>query len=61
MGEIDYLLEAAMLHLNMVEIKGEMNMNNQLVAIQKIREARAKMKEMEDRANQNRQGQNDQR
>lgn len=61
MGEIDYLLEAAMLHLNMVEVKGEMNMNNQLVAIQKIREARAKLKEMEEHANQNGPGQNDQR
>lgn len=61
MGEIDYLLEAAMLHLNMVEVKGEMNMNNQLVAIQKIREARAKLKEMEEYANQNGPGQNDQR
>ena len=46
MGEIDFLLNAAMLHMNMVEVKGEMNMNNQLVAIQKIREARKMLKEM---------------
>lgn len=46
MGDIDFLLNAAMLHLNMVEVKGEINMNNQLVAIQKIREARNMLKEM---------------
>ena len=51
-GQIDFLLNAAMLHLNMVEVKGEMNMNNQLVAIQKIREARTMMKE-EEHADQN--------
>lgn len=45
MDEIDFLLNAAMLHLNMVEVKGEMNMNNQLVAIQKIREARKMLQE----------------
>ncbi|MBE5800058.1 MAG: hypothetical protein E7321_08940 [Clostridiales bacterium] len=51
MDGIDFLLNAAMLHLNMVEVKGEMNMNNQLVAIQKIREARKMLKEMSENEN----------
>ena len=38
--QIDMLLNEAMLYLNGVEVKGEMNMNNQLLAIIKIREAR---------------------
>lgn len=57
MDGIDFLLNAAMLHLNMVEVKGEMNMNNQLVAIQKIREARKMLKEMSGNADQDKQGQ----
>ena len=58
MDEIDFLLNAAMLHLNMVEVKGEMNMNNQLVALQKIREARKLLKEMGENENRNEQGKN---
>ena len=57
---IDFILDAAALHLNMVEVKGEMNLNNQLVAIQKIREAKAMLKE-EAHGNQNEQGKDDQR
>lgn len=53
---IDFLLNAAMLHLNMVEVKGEMNMNNQLVAIQKIREARKLLKEEQEHADNNEHG-----
>ena len=53
MEGIDFLLNAAMLHLNLVEVKGEMNMNNQLVAIQKIREARNMLKEMDENENGN--------
>lgn len=58
MDGIDFLLNAAMLHLNMVEVKGEMNMNNQLVAILKIREARKLLKEMGENENRNEQGKN---
>ena len=58
MDGIDFLLNAAMLHLNMVEVKGEMNMNNQLVAILKIREARKLLKEMGENENRNEQGEN---
>ena len=43
--QIDMLLNEAMLYLNGVEVKGEMNMNNQLLAIIKIREARKLLKE----------------
>lgn len=43
--QIDMLLNEAMLYLNGVEVKGEMNMNNQLLAIIKIREARKLIKE----------------
>lgn len=43
--QIDMLLNEAMLYLNGVEVKGEMNMNNQLLAIIKIREARKLHKE----------------
>ena len=55
---IDFLLNAAMLHLNMVEVKGEINMNNQLVAIQKIREARKLLKEEQEHADNNEHGKN---
>lgn len=58
MGNVDFLLNAAMLHLNMVEVKGEVNMNNQLVAIQKIREARKLLEEMNEDENDNEQGKN---
>lgn len=58
MENIDFILNAAMLHLNMVEVKGEMNMNNQLVAIQKIREARKMLKEEQEHADKDEQGKN---
>lgn len=58
MENIDFILNAAMLHLNMVEVKGEMNMNNQLVAIQKIREARKMLKEEQEHADTDEQGEN---
>ena len=58
MDGIDFLLNEAMLHMNMVEVKGEMNMNNQLVAILKIREARKLLKEMGENENRNEQGEN---
>lgn len=58
MENVDFILNAAMLHLNMVEVKGEMNMNNQLVAIRKIREARNRLKEMGENENHDEQREN---
>ena len=42
---VDFILNTVMLLLNAVEVKGEMNLNNQLAAIQKIREVRKMIKE----------------
>ena len=44
-GKIDGLLEMAMIHMNMVKIEDERNWNNQLLSMQKIREARGLLKE----------------
>lgn len=45
MGAIDFELNTAMLVLNDVEVRGEKNLNNVLVAIQRIRSAREMIKE----------------
>lgn len=42
--KIDSLLEIAMIHMNMVKIEDEKNWNNQLLSMQKIREARKMLK-----------------
>lgn len=44
-SQADQLLQEAIEYMNKVEIKGEMNMNNQLIGFIKIREARKLLKE----------------
>ena len=56
MADIDFILNVAMLHLNAVEVKGETNINNILVAIQKIREARKMIKEDQEHEDNDEQG-----
>lgn len=55
---VDFILNSVMLLLNAVEVKGEINLNNQLAAIQKIREARKLLKEAQEHADNNEQGKN---
>lgn len=43
--KIDSLLENAMFYMNMVTIADEKNWNNQLLSMQRIREARKMLKE----------------
>jgi hypothetical protein len=54
----DFILNSVMLLLNAVEVKGEINLNNQLAAIQKIREARKLLKEEQEHADNNEHGKN---
>lgn len=44
-SQIGKLLQEALDYMNRVKIDGEMNMNNQLIAFIKIREARKLLKE----------------
>ncbi|MBQ8617662.1 MAG: hypothetical protein IJ418_09120 [Clostridia bacterium] len=57
-GGIDCELDIAMRLLNTTDVRGEQNLNNMLAAIQRIRNARRKLKEARELENQDEQRKN---